>query len=161
MVAAAVDTFGRLDVAVNNAGIAGPSASAGEYPVDGWREVMAVHLDGTFYCCRAEIAVMRKAGGGAIVSMASILGSVGFQSAPAYVAAKHGIVGLIRAAALDHAADGLRVNAVGPASSRHPCWTTHHRRSWPASPPCTRWPGSAPPARSLSVWVSSPRTHRT
>lgn len=120
MVAAAVDTFGRLDVAVNNAGIAGPSVPVGEYPVDGWREVMAVHLDGTFYCCRAEIAVMKEAGGGAIVNMASIFGSVGFQVSPAYVAAKHGIVGLTRVAALDHAADGLRVNSVGPGFIQTP-----------------------------------------
>ena len=120
MVAAAVDTFGRLDVAVNNAGIAGPSAPVGEYPLDGWREVIAVHLDGTFYCCRAEIAVMKEAGAGAIVNMASILGSVGFQTAPAYIAAKHGIVGLTRAAALDHAADGIRINSVGPGFIQTP-----------------------------------------
>jgi NAD(P)-dependent dehydrogenase (short-subunit alcohol dehydrogenase family) len=120
MVAAAVDRFGRLDVAVNNAGIAGPSAPVGDYPVAGWREVMAVHLDGAFYCCRAEIAVMKEAGGGSIVNMASILGSVGFQNAPAYVAAKHGIVGLTRSAALDHAADGIRVNSVGPGFIQTP-----------------------------------------
>jgi NAD(P)-dependent dehydrogenase (short-subunit alcohol dehydrogenase family) len=120
MVAAAVDTFGRLDVAVNNAGIAGASAPTGEYPLDGWRRVMAVHLDGAFYCCRAEIGAMKEAGGGSIVNMASILGSVGFQNAPAYVAAKHGIVGLTRAAALDHAADGIRINAVGPGFIQTP-----------------------------------------
>lgn len=120
MVAAAVDRFGRLDVAVNNAGIAGPSAPVGEYPVDGWREVVAVHLDGAFYCCRAEIPVMKEAGRGSIVNMASILGSVGFQNAPAYVAAKHGIVGLTRAAALDHAADGIRINSVGPGFIQTP-----------------------------------------
>jgi NAD(P)-dependent dehydrogenase (short-subunit alcohol dehydrogenase family) len=120
MVAAAVDTFGRLDVAVNNAGIAGASAPAGEYPLDSWRQVIAVHLDGTFFCCRAEIGVMRAAGGGSIVNMASILGSVGFQNAPAYVAAKHGIVGLTRASALDHAADRVRVNAVGPGFIQTP-----------------------------------------
>jgi NAD(P)-dependent dehydrogenase (short-subunit alcohol dehydrogenase family) len=114
MVAAAVAAFGRLDVAVNNAGIAGPSASTGDYPIDGWRQVLAVHLDGTFYCLRAEIAAMRQTGGGSVVNMASILGSTGFAMAPAYVAAKHGIVGLTRAAALDHAAEGIRVNAVGP-----------------------------------------------
>lgn len=120
MVAAAVDAYGRLDVAVNNAGIAGPSAPAGEYPLDGWRQVLGVHLDGTFYCCRAEIAAMKDAGGGSIVNMASILGSTGFANAPAYVAAKHGIVGLTRAAALDHASDGIRVNSVGPGFIRTP-----------------------------------------
>lgn len=114
MVEEAVSQFGGLDVAVNNAGIGGPSAPAGDYPLDGWRAVLAVHLDGTFYCARAEIAAMKRRGGGSIVNMASILGSTGFQSSPAYVAAKHGIVGFTRAAALDHAADGIRVNAVGP-----------------------------------------------
>lgn len=120
MVAAAQEAFGGLDVAVNNAGIAGPPAHVGEYPLDGWRSVLSVHLDGTFYCCRAEIPVMKERGGGAVVNMASILGSVGFQTAPAYVAAKHGIVGLSRAAALDHAADGIRVNAVGPGFIQTP-----------------------------------------
>jgi NAD(P)-dependent dehydrogenase (short-subunit alcohol dehydrogenase family) len=120
MVAAAVDAFGRLDVAVNNAGIAGPSEPAGEYPLDGWRAVLSVHLDGTFYCCRAEIEVMKRAGGGSIVNMASILGSVGFQNAAAYISAKHGMVGLTRAAALDHAADGIRVNSVGPGFIKTP-----------------------------------------
>ena len=120
MVAAAVDSFGRLDVAVNNAGVAGPSAPAGEYPLDGWRRVLSIHLDGTFYCCRAEIGVMKAAGGGSIVNMASILGSTGFQGAPAYVAAKHGIVGFTRAAALDHAADGIRINSVGPGFIQTP-----------------------------------------
>lgn len=114
MVAAATQAFGGLDIAVNNAGIAGPPAPLGEYPLDGWRQVMAVHLDGTFYCCRAEVVAMKQRGGGSIVNMASILGSTGFQNAPAYVAAKHGIVGLTRAAALDHAVDGIRVNSVGP-----------------------------------------------
>ncbi|MGB7982348.1 MAG: SDR family NAD(P)-dependent oxidoreductase [Candidatus Nanopelagicales bacterium] len=114
MVAAAIDAFGRLDVAVNNAGIAGPSLPLGEYPTDGWRHVLGVHLDGTFFCCRAEIRTMKDSGGGSIVNMASILGSTGFQSAPAYVAAKHGIVGVTKAGALDHAADGIRLNSVGP-----------------------------------------------
>ncbi len=113
MAQAAVERFGGLHVAVNNAGIAGPAAAAAEYPLESWRQVLAVHLDGTFYSCRAEVAAMRP-GGGSIVNMASILGSVGFPSAPAYVAAKHGIVGFTRAAALDHAAEGIRINAVGP-----------------------------------------------
>jgi NAD(P)-dependent dehydrogenase (short-subunit alcohol dehydrogenase family) len=114
MVDAAVEAFGRLDVAVNNAGIAGPSFPLGEYPTDGWQDVLSVHLNGTFFCCRAEIRSMKDSGGGSIVNMASILGSTGFQSAPAYVAAKHGIVGLTRAGALDHAADDIRLNSVGP-----------------------------------------------
>ena len=76
--------------------------------------MMSVNLDGVFYCMRAEIPAMLASGGGSIVNMASILGSVGFATAPAYVAAKHGVVGLTRTAAVEYAAAGVRVNAVGP-----------------------------------------------
>jgi NAD(P)-dependent dehydrogenase (short-subunit alcohol dehydrogenase family) len=114
MVAAAVDAFGGLHVAVNNAGIGGEQNPIGSYSVEGWRKVLSINLDGVFYCMRAEIPAMTAAGGGSIVNMSSILGSVGFASAGAYVSAKHGVVGLTRAAAIDHATDGVRVNAVGP-----------------------------------------------
>jgi NAD(P)-dependent dehydrogenase (short-subunit alcohol dehydrogenase family) len=114
MVDAAVEAFGGLNVAVNNAGIGGEQNPVGAYSVEGWRQVLSVNLDGVFYCMRAELPVMIAAGAGSIINMASILGSVGFASAGAYVAAKHGVVGLTRAAALDHAGDGVRVNAVGP-----------------------------------------------
>jgi NAD(P)-dependent dehydrogenase (short-subunit alcohol dehydrogenase family) len=114
MVAAAVDAFGGLHVAVNNAGIGGEQNPIGSYSVEGWRKVLSINLDGVFYCMRAEIPAMIAAGGGSIVNMSSILGSVGFASAGAYVSAKHGVVGLTRAAAIDHAMDGVRVNAVGP-----------------------------------------------
>ncbi len=114
MVDAAVDAFGRLDVAVNNAGIGGPQAPTGEYPLDGWAAVIAVNLSGVFYCMRAEISAMLATGGGSIVNMASILGSVGFAQSVAYVSAKHGVVGMTRTAAVEYARQGIRVNAVGP-----------------------------------------------
>jgi NAD(P)-dependent dehydrogenase (short-subunit alcohol dehydrogenase family) len=120
MVAAAVERFGRLDIGVNNAGIGGPNAPTGDYPLDGWRTVMSVNLDGVFYCTRAEVIAMRRTGGGSIVNMASILGSVGFAGAVAYVAAKHGVLGLTKNAAVEHAGDGIRVNAVGPGFIRTP-----------------------------------------
>jgi NAD(P)-dependent dehydrogenase (short-subunit alcohol dehydrogenase family) len=115
MVAFAVERFGGLHLAVNNAGIGGPSAAVGEYPLDGWQRVIDVNLNGVFYCMRYELPAIEKAGGGAIVNMSSILGSVAFQNAPAYVAAKHGVNGLTREAALTYAARDIRVNAVGPA----------------------------------------------
>ena len=114
MVHAAVERFGRLDVAVNNAGIGGPQALTGDYPLDGWANVIAINLSGVFYCMRAEIPAMLATGGGSIVNMASILGSVGFAQAVAYVSAKHGVVGMTKTAAIEYAQQGIRINSVGP-----------------------------------------------
>ena len=115
LVAQAVAAGGGLNLLVNNAGIGGPLAPLGEYPLDGWRKVMAVNLDGVFYGMRYAIPEMLKAGGGSIVNIASILGSVGFANACAYTAAKHALLGLTKAAALEYSAKGIRVNAIGPA----------------------------------------------
>lgn len=115
MVAETVGWGGGLHLLVNNAGIGGPSAPTGEYPLDGWAQVIGVNLNGVFYGLRFGIPAMLASGGGAIVNMASILGSVGFAGAPAYVAAKHAVVGLTKNAAMEYATQGIRVNAVGPA----------------------------------------------
>jgi NAD(P)-dependent dehydrogenase (short-subunit alcohol dehydrogenase family) len=115
MVAFAVKQGGALHLMVNNAGIGGPAAPVGEYPVDGWRQVMGVNLDGVFYGMRHAIPEMLRTGGGSIVNMASILGSVGFSGAAAYTAAKHALLGLTRVAAIEYTAKGIRTNAVGPA----------------------------------------------
>ena len=114
MVRFALDTYGRLDVAVNNAGIGGEANPTGEYSIEGWRRVIEVNLNGVFYGMRYEIPAMLETGGGTIVNMASILGSVGFATSAAYVAAKHGVVGLTKAAAIEYGTRGIRVTSVGP-----------------------------------------------
>lgn len=114
MVAFAEERFGALHLAVNNAGIGGPSAPVGEYSLEDWRRVIDVNLNSVFYSMRFELPAIERAGGGAIVNMTSILGSVGFQGSSAYVAAKHGVVGLTKEAAVSYAARGIRINAVGP-----------------------------------------------
>jgi NAD(P)-dependent dehydrogenase (short-subunit alcohol dehydrogenase family) len=114
MVSFSERTYGALHLSVNNAGIGGPSALTGDYPLDGWQKVIDVNLSSVFFSTKYEIAAMLRAGGGAIVNMASILGSVGFANSSAYVAAKHGVLGLTKAAALEYAAKGIRINSVGP-----------------------------------------------
>ncbi|MER6676691.1 SDR family NAD(P)-dependent oxidoreductase [Streptomyces sp. NPDC000983] len=111
----AVDTFGGLDLAVNNAGIGGPSAPTGAYDIAAYDRVVRTNLDGVFYSMRYELPAIEAGGrGGAVVNVASILGSVGFAGSAAYVAAKHGVVGLTKASAAEYAAKGIRINAVGP-----------------------------------------------
>ena len=117
----AVATYGRLDYAFNNAGIAGAiGASTHEYPEDSWERVIGINLKGVWLCMRYEIPQMLKQGGGAIVNTASIWGLVGAPGAAAYVASKHGVVGLTRAAALEYAPQGIRINAVDPGTIRTP-----------------------------------------
>lgn len=115
MVDAARRHYGGLHFAVNNAGIAGASAPTGEYPLDSWHKVIATNLDSVFYGMRYQIPAILASGGGAIVNMASILGTVAFANAPAYVAAKHGMVGLTKTAAIEYARHGIRINSIGPA----------------------------------------------
>lgn len=114
MVNFAVETTGALHGIVNNAGIGGPSAPTGSYDVEAWQKVIDINLSGVFYGMRFAIPEIEKAGGGAVVNVASILGSVGFAGSAAYVSAKHGVLGATKNAALEHAATGVRVNSVGP-----------------------------------------------
>ena len=119
-VAHAVETFGGLHIAANIAGIGGPLISSEEYPIDDWRRVIDINLSGVYYSMRAELRYMLSAGAGSIINMASMFSVVARDSMVAYVAAKHGVLGITRAAAIDCAGRGVRVNCVGPAVIRTP-----------------------------------------
>lgn len=116
----AIEQFGRLEIAVNNAGIGGAQSPIGEYAIEDWDKVIAINLSGVFYGMRYQIPAMLKNGSGSIINVASILGSVGFANSAAYVAAKHGVVGLTKTAALEYSSKGIRVNSVGPAFIKTP-----------------------------------------
>jgi NAD(P)-dependent dehydrogenase (short-subunit alcohol dehydrogenase family) len=157
----AVARYGALHLACNNAGIGGPQAPTGEYPLDGWERVIGINLSGVFYSMRYEIPAILAAGGGAIVNIASILGQVALPGAPAYVAAKHGVVGLTRTAAAEYAAAGIRVNAVGPGFISTPLIAgleeqQERRQSIVALHPIGRL-GAAEEVAELVLWLLSAR----
>jgi NAD(P)-dependent dehydrogenase (short-subunit alcohol dehydrogenase family) len=114
LVEAVVEVKGRLDLAVNSAAIGGSQVETALSLPDDWKKVIDVNLVGTYHCMKFELIAMLAGNGGVIVNMASVLGSTGLPNAAAYTAAKHGIVGLTKAAAMEYAAKGIRINAVGP-----------------------------------------------
>jgi NAD(P)-dependent dehydrogenase (short-subunit alcohol dehydrogenase family) len=159
LVAATTERFGALHVACNNAGIGGELSPVAEKTLDGWRRVIDVNLTGVFYAMRAQLPAMLAAGGGAIVNMASILGQVGTVGASGYVAAKHGVIGLTRAAALEYAAQGVRITAVGPGYIDTPLLTAlpdDARAGLVALHPVGRL-GRAEEVAELVLWLSSDR----
>jgi NAD(P)-dependent dehydrogenase (short-subunit alcohol dehydrogenase family) len=162
LVATCVEAYGGLDIACNNAGIGGELAPTAEHPDEAWRRVIDVNLSGVFYGMKHQIARMLAAGrGGAIVNVASILSQVAFANAPAYTAAKHGVVGLTKAAALEVGTAGVRINAVGPAFIHTPM--IERLESDPATNaalvamhPIGRL-GRPEEVAELVLWLSSPR----
>lgn len=165
MIARAVDAFGGLDCAFNNAGIAPYQVNAGGQKIadvapEAWRRLIDVNLTGVWLCLRHEVAQMRAQGsGGVIINTASILGLVGTATSSAYVAAKHGVVGLTKTAAADHAEDNIRVNAVCPGYIETPMTEETMRRRGErilARVPMARM-GKADEIAEAVVWLCSPK----
>ncbi|KFF13524.1 short-chain dehydrogenase [Chryseobacterium soli] len=114
LVNSTVEIYGRLDIACNNAGIGGESALTGDYSLDSWKKVLSVNLDGVFYGCKYELQQMEKNGGGVIVNIASIHGTVAAPMSSAYTTAKHAVVGLTKNIGAEYGQKNIRCNAVGP-----------------------------------------------
>lgn len=159
MVDGVVDRAGRLDIAVNSAGVGAEWSAVADMPSERWRQVQAVNLDGAFFSLRAEVRAMRLCGGGSVVNVASALSQVARAGSSPYVTSKHGLLGLTRTAALDHAGDGIRVNAVGPGFIDTPLLRGRHDAASIAVleslHPLGRL-GSAAEVAEAIVWLASP-----
>jgi len=152
-----VAAFGSLDVACNNAGITGEMSLTADYSLEGWQRIINVNLNSVFFCLKYELEVMLKQGHGSVINMASILGQVGTPTLAGYAAAKHGVVGLTQTAAQEYAAQGIRINAVGPGYIDTPLlkdFTPATKQALVALHPIGRL-GRAEEVAELVIWLSS------
>jgi len=159
LVNAAVERYGGLHIACNNAGIGGELNPVGQLSIEGWRRVIEVNLSGVFYGMHYQIPRMLEAGGGTIVNMASVLADVGTPGAAGYSSAKHGLLGLTHTAALEYASQGIRINAVGPGYIDTPLLDALPREAYDALVklhPIGRL-GRAEEVAELVLWLSTER----
>ncbi|MER2514368.1 MAG: SDR family NAD(P)-dependent oxidoreductase [Nitrosomonas ureae] len=160
LVAQAKAKFGRLDIAVNNAGISHDMAPVADIPIETWNRVIAIDLSGVFYGVRAQIPALLEAGGGAIVNMASVGGTVGSPGLAPYCSAKHGVIGLTKTIALDYAERGIRANAVGPGFIKTDLinfFPPEERAKLDAIQPIGRM-GEVHEVAELVLWLASPKS---
>ena len=152
-----VAAFGTLDIACNNAGITGELRLTADYSLEGWQKIINVNLNSVFFCLKYELEVMLKQGHGAVVNMSSILGQVGTPTLAGYVTAKHGVVGLTQTAAIEYAALGIRINAVGPGYIDTPLlsgFSAKAKQELVALHPIGRL-GRSEEVAELVIWLSS------
>ena len=157
LVQATVAAFATLDVACNNAGITGELSLTADYSLEGWQRIINVNLNSVFFCLKYELEVMLKQGYGSIINMSSILGQVGTPTLAGYVTAKHGVVGLTKTAAQEYAAQGIRINAVGPGYIDTPllgAFSAETKAGLVALHPIGRL-GKSEEVAELVVWLSS------
>ncbi|OGX87322.1 SDR family NAD(P)-dependent oxidoreductase [Hymenobacter coccineus] len=157
LVQATVAAFGKLDMACNNAGITGEMSLTADMSLEGWQRIINVNLNSVFFCVKYELEVMLKQGHGAIVNMSSILGQVGTPTLAGYVTAKHGVIGLTQTAAIEYAAQGIRLNAVGPGYIDTPLlkdFSPETKAGLVALHPIGRL-GKSEEVAELVVWLSS------
>lgn len=159
-VEAAVERFGALHIAVNNAGIGGPAAIVGEYPLEGWKKVIDINLNGVFYGMHYQLPEIEKVGG-SIINVASILGQVGFAMSSAYVAAKHGVVGLTKAASWEYGTKNVRINAIGPGFISTPLIDDSldaETQQYLASQHAMQRLGKSEEVAELALWLASDKS---
>jgi len=160
LVAFAVKTYGKLDVAINNAGIGGELNPVANMSIEGWQKVIGINLNSLFYGMKYQIQAMLKNRSGSIVNISSILGSVGFAGSAGYSAAKHGVIGLTQTAALEYSAQGIRINAVGPGFIETPLLNSldaEMKKQLVALHPIGRL-GQSEEVAELIYWLSSDKS---